>query len=57
MGLWGGVNEDMLYRHARINTPRLFKAKIMPVLEMMKNKLQEIETPELKMMLGCWKQS
>ena len=56
MGLWGGVNEDMLYRHARINTPRLFKAKIMPVLEMMKNKLQEIEDPELKMiakMLGA----
>ena len=52
MGLWGGVNEDMLYRHARINTPRLFKAKIMPVLEMMKNKLQEIETPELKMIAG-----
>ena len=48
MGLWDGVDEDMLYRHARINTPKLFKAKIMPVLEMMKNKLQEIEDPELK---------
>ena len=49
MGLWNGVNEDALYKYARINTPRLFKAKTMPVLEMMKNKLQEIETPELKM--------
>lgn len=56
MGLWDGVDEDMLYRHARINTPKLFKAKIMPVLEMMKNKLQEIEDPELKIiakMLGA----
>lgn len=48
MELWDGVDEDMLYRHARINTPRLFKAEIMPVLEMMKHKLREIETPELK---------
>lgn len=56
MGLWNGVDEDMLYRHARINTSRLFKAKITPVLEMMRNKLQEIEDPELKMiakMLGA----
>ncbi len=48
MGLWNGVDEDMLYRYARLNTPRLFKAKTMPILEMMKHKLREIETPELK---------
>ena len=43
-----GVDEGTLYSHAHRNTPKLFKAKTMPVLEMMKNMLQEIETPELK---------
>lgn len=43
-----GVDEGALYSHAHRNTPKLFKAKITPVLEMMKNMLQEIETPELK---------
>lgn len=49
---WWGVDEGALYTHAHRNTPKLFKAKITPVLEMMKNMLQEIETPELKMIAG-----
>lgn len=49
---WWGVDEGALYTHAHRNTPKLFKAKITPVLEMMKNMLQEIETPELKVIAG-----
>lgn len=34
MELWG-VDEDTLYRHASMNTPRLFKAEIMPLVEVL----------------------
>ena len=51
MELWG-VDEDTLYRHASMNTPRLFKAEIIPLIDVLKNMLQEIETPELKVIAG-----
>lgn len=52
MGLWDGVDEDMLYRHARINTPKLFKAKIMPMMEMMKSLLFGMAGSETEMPAG-----
>jgi len=45
MGLWG-VNEDMLYRHACVNTPALFPAEIMSLFGIAKSILLETETPK-----------
>lgn len=52
MGLWNGVNEGTLYRYARINTPKLFKAEIMPMMEMMKSLLFGMAGSETEMPAG-----
>lgn len=45
MGLWG-VDEPALYECARINTPALFKAGIMPITEVINNMCKGMEGTE-----------
>ncbi len=45
MGLWG-VDEDTLYRHACMNTPKLFKAEIMPLSEVLKDMSRGMDDSE-----------
>lgn len=51
MELWG-VDEDTLYRQAHRNTPKLFKAEITPIIDVLKNMLRETESPEAEMIAG-----
>lgn len=48
MRLWG-VDENTLYEHACLNTQKLFKAKIMPISEVIRNISQGMANPEAEM--------